>query len=60
MRRKKLLTFAFWGGILICVKKGMQRLPDLTIRQPLHFFFGHTIFKTGKRGNRHVDSDHWR
>ena len=38
MRRKKLLTFAFWGGILICVKKGMQRLPDLTIRRPLHLF----------------------
>ena len=48
MRRKKLLTFAFWGGILICVKKGMQRLPDLTIRQPLHLFLAILHSKRGK------------
>jgi len=48
MRRKKLLTFAFWGGILICVKKGMQRLPDLTIRQPLYFFSDILYSKRGK------------
>ena len=51
MRRKKLLTFAFWGGILICVKKGVQRLPDLTIRQPLYFFRTYYI-QNGEKGKQ--------